>query len=217
MVIIIIQGARIAILIFGFNLLIYVLFFINLRSKTKLILFAVICLIIISSLYTVEYDIFKKVFLKQFESLSTDQQRVYRSSLDIRLELLKRAIDLAHKSYYFGVGAGNFEPNMTYEKTINTGGIVNSHNFIFELLATSGILIFIYFVIILFFFLFRFIQLIRYNSQNILYVGLFLVVTFYFAIILPSSILRYNFYWVYFAFIFSILEYGKHLGDNQDV
>lgn len=216
-IIIIIQGARIAIIIFGINLLIYVLIFIKHKSKIKLILFAMICILIISSMYVVEYELFKKVFFKQIESISSDRQRLYRSSLDIRIELVKKAIYLAHKSYYLGVGAGNYESNMTYEKTINTGGIVNSHNFAFELLATSGLLVFLYFIIILFYLVSKFVLLLNYKADDLLYVGFFTLITFCFAIALPSSIIRYNFYWVYFAFIISILEYGKHLGYNQNI
>jgi teichuronic acid biosynthesis protein TuaE len=64
------------------------------------------------------------------------------SSDYIRLNLLRNGLSLLAGSFYAGVGVGNVERQMQSANLLYTGEITNIHNWWFEILVSSGVIVF---------------------------------------------------------------------------
>jgi teichuronic acid biosynthesis protein TuaE len=69
---------------------------------------------------------------------------------DIRISLIKNGLIYLFRSGFLGVGLGNIEYYMKSFSIYNTEGIENMHNWWLEILVSSGIIIFISYIIIYF-------------------------------------------------------------------
>jgi teichuronic acid biosynthesis protein TuaE len=179
--------------------------------KTKVISFLLLTLLIIvfQSRYHKESQAFKLFLKSQTESIGREQESVLVSSFKKRNRLLKDAFEISYQTCFLGVGSGNFETEMSHWRTEYAGEILDAHNFIMELLATNGLLIMLGFLIILFRWAVLLAKLIRKTRGKMYYLNwaaLFSLLLFIPASSLPSSIMRYFFYWVIFAFIHSLIE-----------
>lgn len=207
-ILIIIQGARIGLLICTTLFIFYFIFFVKFKYKILSIIVLVSIILLTAHFLTFEYEVFNYMLEKQISSISQDQHRSYLSSFSIRLLLIDNAVNMFINSYFFGVGTANYEANMVKMDYMRKGGIVNSHNFFFELLATNGLGIFLGFILLLLFTVVNLIKLLKLETQHKAYIynAIFVIFAFSFSVILPSSILAYFFYWPYLAFCVSIVD-----------
>ncbi len=208
-VIMTIQGARIAMLAMGAFLLWFFVFI--LKWKHKFVLLAVLALLGggIYVKFKKEIQFVYTVLQYQTETLGTERSSIYMSSIQIRKQLLRESFNLAAGSWFMGVGGGNFEPQMRSEAIYRTGGIQNPHNFLMELFGNWGILILGAFVALNLHWLLGLWRLFRRSqgpqrTRYLMYLVsllLFLPVS-----ILPSSIRWQYFIWIYFAAVNATLH-----------
>lgn len=127
----------------------------------------------------------------------------------IRINLIKNGLVFLFDTLLAGVGLGNIEYYMKYHTLYNTGGIINIHNWWMEILVTSGIFIFIFYLIL-------YIK----NSYKLYYYSIKkeddypavsecffgIMVAFVFASIAVSSLMNSEWYWGLMAIIMSYLN-----------
>ncbi len=196
----VINGARLAIIGFAIFLAYHWIF--HTKSKTKITsLFIILALFLVFLLIFSNYfQLFYEYLRFELETLQTDQTRVFMSSTDIRIALIKKSIELCKKSYLMGVGSGNYEAYMNYHSKILTGGSFNPHNLFFEILANNGLIIFFLFTVLIFYsfrdYIYSFIK-----TKNYLYYHYAsMIFTFLLASTLPSSISGYFYFWMYLSY-----------------
>ncbi|MGX7014859.1 O-antigen ligase family protein [Vagococcus silagei] len=128
-----------------------------------------------------------------------------------RLNLIKNGFYFLSSSKYLGVGLGNIENLMMTFSKFPTNGIFNLHNFFIEIMVSSGIIVFTFFVK-------GYIQIL-YNSvtnffnplskemgQRSLYLVLYLC-AFLFSSISPSSLFQLRWFWAITTFILLMYSY----------
>ncbi len=131
----------------------------------------------------------------------------------IRINLIKNSLVFVFNSFGFGIGAGNSIYYMQNHAVYDTNGIVNVHNWWFEILVEYGVFIFTGYVI---FYVSLFINL--YNSyrklenneeKKICETLLISLITFFFSSISSSSILNLLPQWILFSFGLGFLNYYR--------
>ncbi len=208
-VVITIQGARIALLALGAFLVWY--FFFQLRWRHRFVLLAVLLALSagIYMKYGKEVRLVYSVLQFQAQSLGSEGSSIYMSSIQIRKQLVSEAFHLAAGTGFMGVGGGNFEPRLSGEAVFRTAGIINPHNYLMELFGNWGILILAAFVGLYLHWLLGLWRLYRRTSgqERLRYLMygvsllLFLPVS-----LLPSSIRWQYFIWIYFAAVNATLH-----------
>ena len=195
-VLFLIQGARIAIIfsafILGFS------FFKFIKSQHKFIL----SMVIIGGIF-LTLNSFKplKIYANyQYETnvatLLTEQKSIYVGSIGIREQMIKNAIVMSAKSFFFGTGGGTYEENMRVYSKVKTAGIINCHNFIFEMLATNGVMIFMLFLYFLFrLFKINFLAIKKDKFDYMAWMNLFFILLFISASFLSSSSYKLFYFW----------------------
>lgn len=209
LVIMVIQGARIAMLALGAFLAYY--FIVQTNWKTKLILLLALALLAggIYARYNREAHLLYKVFNYQTGTLGSERKSIYMSSIQIRVQLIKETLDMAARSGFIGVGGGNYEPHMQGDAIYRTAGITNAHNYFMELLGNWGLPGLLAFLYLYFYWLVGLWKLYR-NSTGadrqrylMYFISLLLFVP---ASSVPSSI-RWNYFvWIYFAAVNATLH-----------
>ncbi len=104
--------------------------------KILMVLFSLIIFII--PILGENKDLFEALFLINFDS----------GSDAIRRNLLKNGLDFLVNSYFLGVGLGNIEYHMAHYAIYQTAQITNIHNWWFEILVSSGVIVFLFYVIV---------------------------------------------------------------------
>lgn len=124
-----------------FFLAIFIYKFYSLNSRKKLLFITILPLLIGSSLFCffLYYDLFEPLLMIDIEGGSSDV---------IRSNLIQNGFIFLESSYYMGVGLGNIEYHMIHHAVFNTREYLNIHNWWMEILVSSGILIFIWYVIL---------------------------------------------------------------------
>lgn len=125
------------------GLVIYTLIYLKQCSPQRrllLILFLSILTILISSLI-----IANKRFYQELITFD-----ISNGSDQVRLNLIKNGFRFLINSMFMGVGLGNIEYYMANSPTIYTGDATNMHNWWMEILVSSGVIIFLVYVIIYF-------------------------------------------------------------------
>ncbi len=136
-------------------------------------------------------------------------------SNSIRLNLTFNSFYLTIKSYFIGVGAGNFEYYITNYALFETAGIVNSHNWWLEILTEYGIIIFLGYIQFIIFLYIETQKRYKYDKfvDEFQYITTFFLVVFSIGCVSPSSILEMQWLWGMFAVIIA----GVKICSNYEV
>ena len=203
-VIITLQGARIAMLaMFAF---VAYYFIRHTGWRAKVISLSVLALLVgfVVIKYKEPVEQFEEMFKHQTSTITSEASSLHMSSVQIRKQLIREAVDITVESNLLGVGGGNFEYVMSSERQFRTAWITNAHNYIMELLGNHGIILFSWFLFLYSWWLYRLWVLYR-NSEGrdrylyLMYLSSLLI--FAATSVLPSS-LRWNYHiWIYFAAI----------------
>ncbi|MFH1963398.1 MAG: O-antigen ligase family protein [bacterium] len=138
---------------------------------------------------------------------------VVSGSNEVRVNLIKNSLVFVFNSFGFGVGAGNSLYYMQHHAVYDTEGMLNVHNWWFEILTDYGVFIFIGYVI---FYISLFINL--YNSyrklenneeKKICEALLISLISFFFSSTSSSSILNSLPQWILFSFGLGFLNYHR--------
>ncbi len=211
------QGARIALLLFSVEILIYFTFFLNLKKKIVVLLFFIFMLLFFSNHYPKEYNLIKNYSIKHFSILSKEKETIRLESMETRVLLTKFALEMTLDTYLFGVGSGNYLDNMDYKRAEATSDILNTHNYIVELIATNGLLIGLFFVFSIFFIAIKLLRKAkREKTKNkfLLLAAGYSLIIFIPAGALPSSIMLFFCHWIILAAIFSLFDISV---DNSEI
>lgn len=202
-IIIIIQSARLAMLFIAFNLIIYFLFFTTLKQKLIMLVIIFILIQTFINIYPKEAEITKKAMYYSFESLSSESKTVGYSSLKVRMALFFHYFDIAKNTYLLGGGTGNFPYRMQSWRKQSTYGDLDAHNYIMEMLANNGIIVFLFFLSLYIALLFKLFFIYRKESnvkKKYFFFALFLSIFNYLAAnFLPGSLAYYTFHWFLFG------------------
>ncbi|NLC52332.1 MAG: hypothetical protein GX764_08545 [Firmicutes bacterium] len=162
--------------------------------------------------YIRAWNIFSSQLSQLIAGFSLDYGSVF-----VRLNLIQNGLLFLFQSRFFGVGAGNVEYHMAHNPVFDTRGIVNMHNWWFDLLVGYGAIIFIAFIL---FYITLFLNLYLYwrrggEAVRFLVEPLLLaLVGFTLASISSSRITYLTFIWALFGYALAVLN---HLRSNNIV
>lgn len=83
-----------------------------------------------------------------FETLLTIDLNASSGSDATRLNLIKNGFHFLINSFFMGVGLGNIEYHMANFGIYSTGSITNIHNWWMEILVSSGVFVFIFYIVV---------------------------------------------------------------------
>jgi O-antigen ligase len=199
--IVVINGARLAMLIMAFVLSIFWIFLSSKKMKIVTILaFLVLCVILLS-FWGTYVNVFIEFVKLQMESFSSEAASVYTSPTAIRVELIKKAIDMLFKSHLIGVGSGNFDYYMNPVETIDTGGVIKNHNLTLEIMSNNGLILAVYFTVLLFISGWKYLYTAVHNRSYMAFHYLMVLFVFVFCSVIPSSIMGYHIFWIGLMYI----------------
>ncbi|MCF7813682.1 MAG: O-antigen ligase family protein [Candidatus Cloacimonetes bacterium] len=212
--IIILNGARLAILTIFLILPLYWLFFTGKLTKILTIIFLILALLIVSFYWTDHYYLAKDYIEFQFSTLSTETQNVLSSSIEVRIELMNKSFDALIKTWGFGVGSGNFDFFMNPVKSIKTGGIIKNHNLFLEILSNNGIILAVTFIYLIVSSGIFYLKMVFKKSELGLHY-LLMILFFIASSIIPSSIMGYHIFWI--MLIYALFGYREvHIEKTKD-
>lgn len=201
--IIVIEGARIAIIACSCLFLFAFIFLYSARMR-RLSLFLMALIIVGLVIFAKPLVSFgTEMFAEEISSIGQESKSFTMSSIKIRTRLIPQNLEILAESGFKGVGAGNVEHYMLAGRMYKTGGISNSHNFFLELLTNYGIVFFLGFAYLYMLWLYRLWRAIKMNPENRHYYEMyfFALLMFLPTSILPSSIIWEHHYWILFAII----------------
>lgn len=206
-------------------LLVGMIFYIIIANDSKLCLIALLIEIIVlmfligrkktASFFLAVVIVCSLLFLQQSylqNSYDLVKQQLYNQSgsASIRAELFFTGLELLKRSYFLGVGPGNFEANIyaiTYGKGID--GIVNAHNWWMELLVNYGLIGFLIYLLIFFYMLIHLNKIRKSGERIYSFYGTYFFISYIGFIIssASSSSIFYNWYqWLHFALAISLIN-----------
>lgn len=204
MIIITVQGARIAMLAAGGVIGLAFLFFSSIRTKLLSLLIVLVLGVAITRFFPVPVRIVSGIARKEIRSFGEEAETVQMSSIKIRMQLFRESFDLTAGSAFMGLGGGNFEHYMDTDREYRTAGIINAHNWLLEIMSNYGVIILLGFLYLYLRWLYILYCRVR-NSQGRLHY--FYLMYFYSLILflpacaLPSSIRWNHMIWIYFAVV----------------
>lgn len=139
-------------------------------------------------------------------------------STSIRMNLTFNSFYFTIKSYFLGVGAGNFEYHIINNAVFNTSTIINAHNWWLEILSEYGVVIFLGYVLFISLIYIMTQRKFRINNfiQSFQFAMTLFVVVFSIGCISPSSILEMEWMWLLFAVIVSGVQICNNIGVNTN-
>lgn len=200
--VIVVQGARIAMLAIGAVLVWFLTF--HTKARTWVMIFLLIALIwgvlnyYVPSLLSFGW----KMFSREVNSFDAESTTVQMSSINIRKQLFSETFDLVTLSGFMGVGGGNFEHYMDTDREFRTAGIINPHNWLLEIVGNFGVIILAGFLYIYLRWLYLLYMKYRSSSgreKSLSLMYLVSLVLYLASSSLPSSIRWHHLIWVYFA------------------
>ena len=202
LVIITIQGARIALLA-GFVLTAWVMLKYT-NWKSKLISTIIVGVLLLGLLHIARpyVSIVWSIFDREISSIGMESNSNRMSSVKIRQQLVKESLDLTANSGFMGVGAGNFERYMSTDIVYRTAGIINPHNYFLELMGNYGVGFLLWFLALYLGWargLYMASKAGDYNKKGFYLMHLFALLMFVPASALPSSIKWNHLIWIMFA------------------
>jgi len=214
LIIITIQGARIAMLTAAAVLAVIFLFYCSLKTRISLLLLFALLGFAAVRIAPAQIELGKNLALYELQSISSEAEAVRMSSVKIRTQLFKETFDLVAASGFMGVGGGNIEHHLDTDRAYRTAGIINAHNWLLELLGNFGIFIFLGFVYIYLWWVYLLWHRYRKASgrQRYLYLSYLLTLIMFMASsALPSSIRWNHHIWIVFAAINAICHQPQPL------
>lgn len=208
-IIAIIQKARLAILAVAFNVILYFIFSLNFRSKVKSISLIILLIVLFGAIYPQEMELIFSYLVDQIESLQTEQVQLLPSSMKIRVTLLHHSLDIAYESFFLGIGSGNFINRMNSWRKSETFNTLDPHNYVMELLVNFGLLITLLFVIFIISVSYRLFNKVLKAQGSIKWfyaASLLSIINFWAASLLPGSIRKLFFFWLIFAYCYSLAK-----------
>lgn len=128
----------------------------------------------------------------------------------IRLNLIKNGFHFLLNTFFLGVGLGNIEYHMSHNAVYQIGGITNIHNWWMEILVSSGVFVFLFYIII---YVNNLIWLFKYSllklDKDLRYLStiFFSVLVSFFVASVGSSSLMYNeWIWPLMAVVMSFVN-----------
>lgn len=186
-------------------------------SKSKKIIFASICILLVIfigvfTLYIINK--YKTTILKYLEidkniidGSAIKLKKGYLTSTVVRIRLILNTIKIIQDYQFMGAGPGNTQELMPLysEKYYFTGNIKNVHNFWLELLSDYGIIVFILFILFYFSLIINLIKNIFIKNNEkislISILSLSTIIGFIVSSVSVSSLLTRPIVWIYFTYI----------------
>lgn len=132
-----------------------------------------------------------------------------------RANLLKNAFHYVIDSWGFGVGAGNVSYYLKAEPVYDTGGVVEVHNWLVEIMANFGVLTMLgYLTVYLFLFwtLYKCHERKSENQSRLITEGLITAMAgFLVSKISPSSVSNLFFHWVFLSLVIAAVNILRRL------
>ncbi len=135
------------------------------------------------------------------------------NSNSIRLNLSFNSIYFTFKSYFIGVGAGNFESYLISNVLFDTAGIVNSHNWFFEILVEYGLAIFIGYI----YFVYTMYKSTQKNNNFFNYITILFLIIFIVGSISPSSIASMEWMWLLISLVICGLNICNEVESDENI
>ena len=195
----------------GIGLLIFVLSLFVLFKGSKSLRYRLLLILVGIGLLVGQLLINYSYFIDGFFLLEFGKEG---SSDAIRTNLILNGFKFLTNTYFLGTGLGNIEFYMATKKAYDVGGIVNLHNWWMEILISSGILIFIFYLSLYINTFFRLYNRIGLKKEgdffwmNVIFAGLF--VGFIFSSVGPSSLMECEWFWPLMALTFK----SSYIQDN---
>ncbi len=143
------EGSRLSLLVFVAEAIVFFIFFVNWRSK--IVISAVIALLFTT--FVIKFpDVYQVVtgFIdRELLSIQHENESYALESIEARVNLLKHSLEITEESDYVGVGAGNFSRYMRTPRIKDTMQVTITHNFFMEKLATDGLPVFLFLVVLI--------------------------------------------------------------------
>jgi teichuronic acid biosynthesis protein TuaE len=139
-----------------------------------------------------------------------EQYIVQMASLDERFNLIRNGLHFLYSTFGFGVGAGNIEYWMAHFAQYDTGGVLNIHNWLAEVLVGYGVFVFAGYLLFYLGIIFKLIK-VRFctaNNLNRLFCDTLILSLcgFFFACNGPSSFLNINAQWYVFGIALAFIK-----------
>jgi teichuronic acid biosynthesis protein TuaE len=192
----------------------WVIFFLRLKKKIKLLAFTASTSVIVLVAFPIQTRYFLDKVETQVVSLpSTLFPNEAIESEGFRMRLIKNALYFSALSAGFGVGAGNVEYYMENFKIYPVHDLTNVHNWWVEILANYGMFIFAGYLIFyfsLFCSLWRVYKKVHNRTEKMLCEALLVgLVSFVMASISSSSIIAFRPQWIFIGFALAFLNYFR--------
>ncbi|KQC11970.1 MAG: hypothetical protein APR54_10295 [Candidatus Cloacimonas sp. SDB] len=186
------------------------MFFTKKKNVSLFISVTIILLIILFTAVPRVVDLFTDTLAQSISSLFTESDSYHMKSIETRVELIKHSMTMLFESYLFGVGAGNFSDNMTFDRIYSTSGIAIPHNYFFEILATFGLVItLLWFLFIIYIGITLLIKNFGNEKSNIQLASGFAMILLVPASTLPSTIMLFFSHWIIIALSISLVKFNK--------
>lgn len=145
-----------------------------------------------------------------FEPLMEVDFNAQYGSDAIRINLIKNGWNFLYNTHFLGVGIGNVEYYMKNYAIYPTGGVTNIHNWWMEILVSSGIIVFVVYLVIYFKNMKRLFRFSKFKDdfemQHISTVFLCFLISFFIASVGASSLMYNEWIWPVFALIMSFIN-----------
>ncbi len=193
------EGARLSLIVFLGEALIFYVFFVNWKSKIVIAAWIAIIVIGLIHMYPREFRFASSFLRKEFTSIAQESDSYQLESIQARVNLMKHALEITDEAHYMGIGPGNFHRRMRSDRMLDTNHITITHNYFLEKLATDGIGAFLFLIALVGYLIIgNFYYAIKIKTRDRwLYMGYGSgIVMFFVAASIPSSINNHFFYWV---------------------
>lgn len=176
--------------------IVFVYKFYKLQNSKKILLLSLVPLLLVGLFW----------LLLVFQDLLDIMLDFEDSSDTTRRNLIRNGFVFLESSYYMGVGLGNIEYYMSHHSVFDAGLVLNIHNWWMEIIVSSGVFIFIWYIILYVRLIRRTINKLRTVQDSALkFVYLFsfaFLVMFVIDSMSSSSVARIECSWVFMALMF---------------
>lgn len=210
----IITSSRANIIAFLVEISFFLLVLSDLKQKIKIFSIVLVILSAVISLFPEFITTHITDIVYNFSLLSKFFDDNSLGSSGIRRNLIKNCLDFVHRTWGFGVGAGNAEYWIANFSNFNTNGILNPHNWWIEIMTNYGIFIFVgYFFCYFIIFYNIYINRKKSDNKNICRISdalLTSLIGFPIASVSSSSIISFKPQWLLFAFAIAFINVQKY-------
>ena len=213
MFLVISTGSRANLLAIIIGLVFWYIFLLPSKKKATVLLSCIVVIGFFSIVFSSQLSVSISSIAKELGTINLENFETSGTSLNIRMNLIKNALSLMAGSFGFGLGAGNFEHQMTLYANEFTAGIVNAHNWWFEILANYGLGVFVgymvFYISLIRKLLLAYKNLVMAQDKRICEALLVGLISFSIASTSSSSIMTLRPQWFFFAFALAFLNYYR--------